>query len=608
MKRLLLLFFLFPVTLFAQTTELPCPTGTTIVNGPYTQTINPSTGAYRENFCEDVLTGHLIYQGDGEGAASNVINPLSYGAKPDGFFAYGPDVSFTSGSPTITCLSCNFTSTDIGKLAFSTRNGPNAGPSATDAIGFPASTIIGVTDSTHATLSNNATNSCLATALCIFGFGSDNTTAILATDTAFQSAKYCPTVKFPSGYMFINKFAFNTPNNYCQFIPQGYFSGAVQNTAAFMGDSENSSVLVLMPNIDFATCGSHGCLFSTGLQVYIGYLSVYGGWYNNPSGGHTQILVNGVNTTQGATESVFDHVNLIGFGANDGTTRGLGITGYGILDHSYVLGFGNRACSVTISIAKTTIDHSECGNSGNAALTINGNPGAAGAVLNIKNSSFPGTGSTFSTIDNTATGTGIINFDSSYVYAAYNASTTLWFNESSSTGIQINFRDSWLNNSTTNGSGIFASQPTTMTAQNTVFGGAGTGKAVNLSSASSKFIDLGGNTFNNGFTIAGLYLKPGPEGNCTSIAAPAVCGSSGAGSVVVAAAATTVTVNTTAVTANSQIGVQFDSSLGTKLGVTCNTTPDAPSVTARTAGTSFVITVAAAPVTNPACYSYTIVN
>lgn len=96
--------------------------------------------------------------------------------------------------------------------------------------------------------------------------------------------------------------------------------------------------------------------------------------------------------------------------------------------------------------------------------------------------------------------------------------------------------------------------------------------------------------------------------NCSSSAAPAVCASAAAGSVVVAAAGTTVTVNTTAVTANSQIFVTYDSSLGTKLSVTCNVTePALYGVTARTAATSFVIT-SSSPVTNPACFSYFIVN
>jgi parallel beta-helix repeat protein len=96
--------------------------------------------------------------------------------------------------------------------------------------------------------------------------------------------------------------------------------------------------------------------------------------------------------------------------------------------------------------------------------------------------------------------------------------------------------------------------------------------------------------------------------NCSSSASPAVCAASASGRVVVAAAATTVVVNTTAVTANSEIQLTFDSSLGTALSVTCNTTPVQPTVSARTAGTSFTITVPSAPTTNPACFSYSIRN
>lgn len=95
--------------------------------------------------------------------------------------------------------------------------------------------------------------------------------------------------------------------------------------------------------------------------------------------------------------------------------------------------------------------------------------------------------------------------------------------------------------------------------------------------------------------------------NCSSSASPAVCGSAAAGSFVLAAAATTVTVNTTAVTANSQIIVVNDDSLGTKLSVTCNTALDQVFVSGRVAATSFTIT-GTAPVTNPNCYSYLIVN
>jgi hypothetical protein len=96
--------------------------------------------------------------------------------------------------------------------------------------------------------------------------------------------------------------------------------------------------------------------------------------------------------------------------------------------------------------------------------------------------------------------------------------------------------------------------------------------------------------------------------NCSSSASPAVCGSAVAGSVVVAAGATTVQVNTTQVFSGSQILLTFDSSLGTKLSVTCNTTePALYGVSARTNAANFTITATASAV-NPACFSYLIVN
>lgn len=106
--------------------------------------------------------------------------------------------------------------------------------------------------------------------------------------------------------------------------------------------------------------------------------------------------------------------------------------------------------------------------------------------------------------------------------------------------------------------------------------------------------------------------RPITATNCSSAASPAVCGSAPAGSFVIAAGATSTVVDTTAVTANSQIVVYPDESLGTKLGVTCNTTPATAlattGVTARTAGTSFTITTSGTVATHPACYSYLIVN
>jgi len=100
--------------------------------------------------------------------------------------------------------------------------------------------------------------------------------------------------------------------------------------------------------------------------------------------------------------------------------------------------------------------------------------------------------------------------------------------------------------------------------------------------------------------------------NCADSAGAAACGSAAAGSFVIDATATSTVVSTTAVTANSQVFVQEDSSLGARLGVTCNTQSilvlGAPVITARSTGVSFTATIVLGPTTNPMCVSYYIVN
>jgi hypothetical protein len=119
----------------------------------------------------------------------------------------------------------------------------------------------------------------------------------------------------------------------------------------------------------------------------------------------------------------------------------------------------------------------------------------------------------------------------------------------------------------------------------------------------------GGAVVKTGSMTSPLYAT---TTNCSSSASPAVCAAAPAGSVVIAAATTTITVNTTAVTANSQIFLLADDTLGTKLSVTCNSTLatliGGLAVTARTGGTSFQITSGATPAVNPLCISYLIVN
>jgi len=107
--------------------------------------------------------------------------------------------------------------------------------------------------------------------------------------------------------------------------------------------------------------------------------------------------------------------------------------------------------------------------------------------------------------------------------------------------------------------------------------------------------------------LFGSATVAGTPANCSSSASPAVCGSASAGSVAVPSSASSLVVNTTAVTANSQITLQQDSSLSSRLGVSCVFTGAVFAVVARSPGTSFTISPSSL-VANPECLSYVIIN
>lgn len=101
--------------------------------------------------------------------------------------------------------------------------------------------------------------------------------------------------------------------------------------------------------------------------------------------------------------------------------------------------------------------------------------------------------------------------------------------------------------------------------------------------------------------------------NCSSSASPAVCGSAAAGNFAIPVGLNqSLQVNTTALTANSQIFIQSDDTLGTKLGVTCNSTlatlVGGMAVTARSTGASFTVTLSGTSATNPVCGSFLLMN
>ncbi len=110
-----------------------------------------------------------------------------------------------------------------------------------------------------------------------------------------------------------------------------------------------------------------------------------------------------------------------------------------------------------------------------------------------------------------------------------------------------------------------------------------------------------------GATFTANLYKTGT--NCQTGSSTPACGGASAGTVAMPAGGTTLTVATTAVTATSEIFVRVDTAKN--VGVTCNTGAALSQtywVDTITAGVSFRISTTPAPMTDPACLDFLIVN
>lgn len=98
--------------------------------------------------------------------------------------------------------------------------------------------------------------------------------------------------------------------------------------------------------------------------------------------------------------------------------------------------------------------------------------------------------------------------------------------------------------------------------------------------------------------------------NCAQNGSPAACGSSAAGAFSCPVGGVTCVVNSSAITANSEIFVQPSAAASSRLGITCNSTSDTGLTMPRLAGQSvgtFTINLGSFS-TNPECFSFFVVN
>ncbi len=121
---------------------------------------------------------------------------------------------------------------------------------------------------------------------------------------------------------------------------------------------------------------------------------------------------------------------------------------------------------------------------------------------------------------------------------------------------------------------------------------------------------VGANPRNTNSDITG-FLTDQLASVCVSNTSPAVCGAATSGMVAIPTGWTKLTVETSTVTAHSQVFVKEDTTLGPTLSIAggCDTNSGRTyRVTARTAGSDFEITASPAPTGKPACLSFWVVN
>ncbi len=122
--------------------------------------------------------------------------------------------------------------------------------------------------------------------------------------------------------------------------------------------------------------------------------------------------------------------------------------------------------------------------------------------------------------------------------------------------------------------------------------------------------DTGALTTSGGLTttgaLSGATLKSASIGSSSS--SPAALGSAASGHFIIAAGQLTASASTTAITANSTILLQIEHTTPIA-GTTCNTAATTtPGVASKVAGNGFTVTTLAAPVTNPLCLEYLVLN
>ncbi len=425
----------------------------------------------------------------------NRINLTDYGVKTDGNACYAASVGTTNGNGIITCSDAPFTAADVGKTIFATNGCCGFTQYSTSVKVLGESTITGFTSTTQVTASNNSTFTCSANITCLVIWGSMNDTAFTAAEVAGAAIKNgCPSYYFPGGgFMLFNGKHFNNSAIPAQCSAGTQLGGAISSSVLFAGQGLQSTILVPTPNFDSAAsssgsaCGSSGCLFS-GYQMQARDMTFWGGGCGDCGTANSKYVVPGFGGPQ------FRNVTFAGFGTVKSGT--VGVVGAQLAGINLVVdGWGNLGMDVTVNgTGVTTVCY----------ICFFGDGGSGGLVQIESGSKFID----FETIYGGGTGNMIVpltgsvyeSHGSSVQYATTALAVGLDMTQAGATAYIYgsNFTNSCVN---CVGAAIQTGATTAkMYASGATFGGgSGTGKGLVVNDGT--FVDLGGNSFNNGTTI-----------------------------------------------------------------------------------------------------------
>lgn len=557
------------------------------------------------------------YAGAGGSSSSSSANTIVASNAAYGVTAAGNEdcsATFSNGSGVIT-LSANTVLPPASAInswrVFGTAGCQDFGPATFSEV-LPVGTITAINvGSRQITSSTNANGNATGTATQHVTFAPIEDAQLTLAETAAWSygGTDCYTLVLPAGIIGVKKGHFNTMTCNSQ-------STGPQSTGAhLLGQGRVATRLMMFPDFDWTSCPTFNS-FATCFGAINGLTKERLGWSGGQHPGTNPVAETCV--VNDGTDDFSFNIGLFGLGNTLPALHGYCMTSVGTNDQVVVEdamgsvggkvqlgGGGNGSCS-------------QCYFGDNNSVSL-----SASVAGKAKFATFgDGFGPTNATTGSVAiTGAGLWKSVGD-VWLLTSASNYVLCNSGAVCSIDgMNIFGTISGNMSAFATSI---GPSHIIVRDSNISAGNTGFIWNLAAATALGDDMGGNVYT--FTGAGGYasftagaalrtLVPtstyttAPTAGLTDCASSAgTCTQHISGSVSIAAAATTVTVATTALQTNSTIYITRDDTLGTKLGVTCNTATAAGDikVSTRTPGTSFIITVQNAPAATPLCLNWEI--